>query len=523
MPTLIQALTGSLRRYGRMPLYYEGDRSINRLETLVFAAAIAQRLAAEDLGPKPHVGILLPNGLGCAGAIWGALLGGNVAAPMNPLSPPEELAAQCANAHIRVILAGGPLLEKVKKIPGVVGVDVAAIKPSKKHLVPLAKYLLLDRFRSGDRPAIMIFTSGTTGLPKAAVLSHHNFIANVDSVAQVLHLEQGEFLLGVLPFFHSYGLTAGLFFCALKGLKLDMHMRFIPGPVLKSILEKKVAYIALVPSMYGLLLRQIRHEGAQLDFIRECISGGAPLPRGLAAAWKEGVGVEILEGYGQTEAAPVISNNRQDAIRRGTVGHVVPGGEVQIWDEDGKPLPHGEVGEIVYRGANVFLGYYNNPEETAKALTKDRWLKTGDFGEMGADGYLTITGRKKELIIVAGENVYPPEVENAISEVSGVIEVAVVAGFDETRGEFVRACVVPFKGNAEQGVPPADHEELEKAILERCRARLAPYKVPRRVEFYDELPRNTVGKILKRELEQRKDSPARAAEGAGRGAGAVTG
>lgn len=503
MSTLIQALWKSRKRYGKMPLYYEGEKSINRLETLVFAAAVAQRLAAEDLGPKPHVGILLPNGLGCVGAMWGALLGGNVAAPMNPLSPAEELGAQCQNGDIRVIVSGGILLEKVKKIPGITAIDLATVKPSKKHILPLLKYLFRDRFRSGDDPAVMIFTSGTTGLPKAAVLSHKNFIANVDAVSKVLHLEEGKFLLGVLPFFHSYGLTAGLFFCALHGLKLDMHMRFIPGPVLKSIVEKKVAYIALVPSMYGLLLRQIRHEGAELGFIRECISGGAPLPRGVAAAWHEGVGVEILEGYGQTEAAPVISNNRQDAIRRGTVGHVVPGGEVQIWDDEGNPLPPGEVGEIVYRGPNVFLGYYNNPEETAKTITKDGWLKTGDFGEMHEEGYLVITGRKKELIIVAGENVYPPEVENVVSEVSGVVEVAVVAGFDDTRGEFVRACVVPFKGNEEQGVPPADHEELEKKILERCRERLAPYKVPRRVEFLDELPRNSIGKILKRELEVR--------------------
>jgi long-chain acyl-CoA synthetase len=501
---LIAAIAQTLAKHGDTPAFLEGEKALTRKEALAYAAAIAERLEQEDLGEAKHVGMLLPNGLGAVGSIFGAMLAGGVAAPMNPLAPPAEIATLAKIADIKVVLTGGPLI-KLVEAAGLKAIDVAAIRPGPQTIAGLPARLgrFVSKNMMGDT-AVILFTSGTTGTSKAAMLTHGNLLGQVQSAMAILGTAEGDRMHGVLPYFHSFGITGCLMLPAIAGMAVVLQQRFTPQATMEAITEHKVNYVLLVPAMFAVLMKLIGAKGnVDLSGVKAFVSGGAALPTPLAHAWKATTGAPIYQGYGLTETSPITSIGPLGVERVGSSGKPVSGVEVQIWGEDGQPLPVGEIGEVAVRGHNVMKGYYKNPEATAATIAPGGWLRSGDFGRLDEDGYVHITGRKKELIIVAGENVYPGEVEDVIAGVPGVMEIAVVAGYDDTRGEFVRAIVAPFPGDPETGAPPADKAKLEEAIMAACRANVAAYKVPRRVEFVEKLPRNATGKVLKRELEQR--------------------
>jgi long-chain acyl-CoA synthetase len=319
------------------------------------------------------------------------------------------------------------------------------------------------------------------------VLSHDNLLANVESCQQAGDFDHRDGFLCLLPFFHTYAITGTFLLPLLNGSKMVLVDRFQPAKVLGLIQEHKISVFLAIPSMYRVLAAT--ESEFDISSVRFPISGGEPLPVSIAEAFEKRFKVPICEGYGQTEAAPVVTLNTPERRKLGTIGRALPGVDLAIWDESNRVLPTGQVGEIMVRGRNVMQGYRHMPEETAKTIT-DGWLHTGDLGSIDEDGFVTITGRKKDLIISAGENIYPREIEEVLAQHPKVKEVAVIGVKDEVRGEVPKAFVIAREGET------VDDKELRAF----CRENLANYKVPKHFSIVADLPRTPTGKILKRML-----------------------
>jgi long-chain acyl-CoA synthetase len=319
------------------------------------------------------------------------------------------------------------------------------------------------------------------------VLSHRNLGYNVESCQATGEFNDRDGFLCLLPFFHTYAITGTILLPLFSGSKMVLVDRFQPAKVMHLIQEHGISVFLAIPSMYRVLAHT---EGDfNLKSVRFPISGGEPLPVAVAEAFEKRFGVPIFEGYGQTEASPVISLNVPGSRKLGTVGQALPGVEIAIWNDDKTPVDTGVVGEIMVRAASVMQGYFNLPEETSKTITRE-WLHTGDLGKMDAEGFVSITGRKKDLIISAGENIYPREIEEVLAQHPKVKEVAVIGVKDEVRGEVPKAFVIARDGET------VDDKELRHF----CRENLAGYKVPKHIAVVPDLPRTPTGKILKRML-----------------------
>lgn len=350
-----------------------------------------------------------------------------------------------------------------------------------------------------DDLMMLLYTSGTTGLPKGVMLTHKNFLANTEQCLGAIRLNPEDRFLCLLPLFHSFSWTT----CFIIPMKLGARTVIIESllpfdPVIKTIWKHKITLFVAVPQIYSALTARIHGVKALLlrilNPVRACISGAAPLTESVHKGFERTFGVKLLEGYGLTEASPVVTFNLLQKRKIGTVGPPLPGVQLDLRGDDEKSVPRGEVGEICIRGDNIMKGYYNKPAETRETLTEDGWLKTGDMGQLDEDGYLKIVDRKKDMIIVKGLNVYPQEVENVIAQDPGVKEVAVVGKLDEETGdETVRAFITIKEGMT-----------IEKSrLFELCRERLAGYKLPKDIIVIDQMPKNALQKILKKELRQR--------------------
>ncbi len=350
-----------------------------------------------------------------------------------------------------------------------------------------------------DDLMMLLYTSGTTGLPKGVMLTHGNFLANVKQCLEAISLNSSDRFLCLLPMFHSFSWTT----CVLIPLHLGCQIVIIESllpfdPVLKSIWKHHVTLFVAMPQIYAALTSKISGAKAMalrlVNPVRLAISGAAPLTATVHKNFEKNLGVPLLEGYGLTEASPVASLNPESKRKVGTVGLPLPGVTIEIRDENGKKMGVGEIGEIFMRGDNIMKGYYNKPAETKEALTEDGWLKTGDIGKFDDDGYLAIVDRKKDLIIIKGLNVYPQDVENVILMHPTVKEVAVVGKIDKESGdETIRAFITLKEGQS------TDKSE----IFSLCREHLAPYKRPKDVIFIEEMPKNALQKILKKDLRER--------------------
>jgi len=486
--TLVTLLAESATRVPQRPALVFRDRRLGYADLLAQALAQGTALVRMGIRPGDRVALMAPNTPEFAVGYFGILAAGAVVVPLNPLFKAEEVAYVLADSEARMALglqAGGGILQTASALlparPTVVWLDGGG----KCDDAPPAGAIPRT---SGDL-AVCLYTSGTTGRPKGAMLTHSNLLANIQSFQQVLQVTEDEIFLAVLPLFHAYGATALLLEPLSIGATVVLEPRFVPDLILRTLVEQRVTIFMGVPSMFA-VLAGLPPRTAGLARLRFCISGGAPLPPAVLEAFEARHGVRIYEGYGPTECSPVLTvNPLSDARKIGSVGPALPGVTLRIADEAGRSLPPGEVGEVVARGPNVMQGYLNRPEETAEVL-RDGWYHTGDLGRMDADGYLYIVDRKKDLILVGGLNVYPREVELALEGHPAVAEAAVIGVPDPLRGEVVKALVIPRSGEA-----PAAAD-----LIQWCRQRLANYKVPRTIDLVSDFPRTITGKVLKAEL-----------------------
>jgi long-chain acyl-CoA synthetase len=348
-----------------------------------------------------------------------------------------------------------------------------------------------DEPRAGDDTAVILYTSGTTGTPKGAELTHDNLRQNCTVTAKTLiDVSEEDVILGALPLFHSFGQTCGLNAAIAHGACLTLIPRFDPAKALEIIARDKVTVLEGVPTMYHAMLNT--PGSADTSSLRVCVTGGSAMPGEVMRAFEKAFDCIILEGYGLSETSPVASFNHPDAERKaGSIGTPIAGVEMKVVDDDGGDVEQGGVGEIVIRGHNVMKGYWRRPEATAEAIDAEGWFRTGDMGRVVEDGFFFIVDRKKDMIIRGGYNVYPREIEEVLYEHPAVSEAAVVGVADDALGEEVAAVVV-LKTGAD-----ASADDIRAYVKER----VAAYKYPRRIWFSEGLPKGPTGKILKREIE----------------------
>ena len=428
---------------------------------------------------------------------------GGVVVPINFLEKPDRIALILDDAKAVGVLTAKEFYRNVHK--------------AAKHVKSLKHVFLKDGASEkardfsdllapaplADAPAVkdtdlmmLLYTSGTTGLPKGVMLTHKNFLTNVEQCLGAIDLRESDRFLCLLPLFHSFSWTTCMLLPLYLGAQIVVIESLLPfDPVIKAVWKHKVTLFVAVPQIYSALAAKIRGAKALvvrlLNPVRVCISGAAPLPAPVLRNFEKNLGVPLLEGYGLTETSPVSALNPLKKRKIGSVGLPLPGVQIEIRDDENRPVPKGQVGEICIKGDHVMSGYYRKPKETKEAFSKDGWLLTGDLGRFDDDGYLTIVDRKKDLIIVKGLNVYPQDVENVIIQHKAVKEAAVVGIPDPDSGdETIRAFVT-----AKEGM------EINKAeIFALCREHLAPYKRPKDVVVLKEMPKNALQKILKKEL-----------------------
>ncbi len=516
--TVWQLLEDSARRFPDRPALRFYGRQTTYRELLALVERFARGLIAQGLRPGDRVAVVLPNAPQMVIAYYGTLRAGGVVVPTNPLYTPREFSVQMADADPRFVIAldlVAPRLSDAARdrilvttrirdyLPPLLGFlqGLREKSPSlPKGALPFSGLLAAGRGAvlpgpvPADEVAVLQYTGGTTGVPKAAMLSHRNLVANaMQSEAWLPSYRPGEErVLAVLPFFHVFGMSVALNLGVRTGAEIDLVPRFNPVETAKEVRRFRPTLFPGAPAMYQAVVDSPEVERWNIRSIRYCISGSAPLPAELQERFERVTGGVLVEGYGLTEASPVTHCNPLFGERRpGSVGRPFPDTLQRILDPDdpSRELGPGEVGELAVKGPQVMLGYYNQPAETAQVLV-DGWLRTGDLGMIDADGFCSIVDRKKDLIIVSGFNVYPREVEEILLRHPGVREAVVVGMADERRGQKVRAVIVP----REQARPSAEE------LMAYCRERLAGYKVPREFEFRDELPRTAIGKVLRRVL-----------------------
>jgi long-chain acyl-CoA synthetase len=456
-------------------------------------------LTSLGVGPGDRVALLCGNGRYFVLAYLATLGVGAVAVPLNPASPAPELERELATVGASVVIVEPVAAHAWRaidpvKVPSVRSV-VAAEAGSIEGAVDLATLLAEEPSPvvevEPDAVAALMFTSGTAGSPRAAMLSHGNLLANLDQGRSAsVRIEPGDVVYGVLPLFHIFGLNVVLGLTLARGATVVLVQRFDPSTALDTIRERGVTVVPGAPPLWLAFSHFDEAPADSFATVRLALTGAAKMPEEAMRRLKDRFGLEVHEGYGLTEASPVVTSSAGMPVKYGSVGKVLDGMDVRLVDEQGDDVLQGDQGEIWVKGPNVFLGYLNEAEQTARVLTPDHWLRTGDIATVDEDGYLYLVDRAKDLIIVSGFNVYPAEVEEVLGGHPGVAEVGVVGVPHPHHGEAVKAFVV---------AKPGTHLD-EEQIIEWCTDHLARYKCPTKVLFVDQLPRNVSGKLLRRSL-----------------------
>jgi long-chain acyl-CoA synthetase len=456
------------------------------------AGRMSTLLAAHGVEPGDRVGIMLPNVPAFPIAFYGALAAGAVVVPMNPLLKSREVGYYLSDSGAKVVLAWDAALAEAAK--GAADAGAEAIGIATPDMTGLLDGHAVARGRSqraDDDDAVILYTSGTTGRPKGAELTHAGLVRNAQLTARtLLKNNPDDVMMGCLPLFHVFGLTCGLNATVAAAGTLTLLPRFDPAKALEIIQRDAVTIFEGVPTMYAAILHLPGADPAQTATLRVCVSGGASLPVEILRGFEQKFGCIILEGYGLSETSPVASFNHPDRVRKpGSIGTPIEGVQMRLIDDEGNTVPDGEIGEIAIRGHNVMKGYWGKPEATAEAI-RDGWFRTGDMARVDEDGYYYIVDRKKDLIIRGGYNVYPREIEEVLHEHPAVAEVAVIGLPHPELGEEVGAAVTLKSGAT---ATPAE-------LIAFARERVAAYKYPRRLWLVDELPKGPTGKILRREV-----------------------
>ncbi|MGB6986569.1 MAG: long-chain fatty acid--CoA ligase [Candidatus Aquilonibacter sp.] len=490
--SLASILAESALRHPDRAALLAGSERVYYAQLWEQARRYAARLRALGVGAGDRVGILLLNTVDFPKAYYGALALGAVVVPIHALLTPGEIAFILHDAGVKVLISGGPLLANANA--GAAEAGIAVFEATLPDDAPLDEIVTRE---SGD-DAVILYTSGTTGRPKGAVLTQDNIVLNASvCVNDLFYVRKEDVFLAALPLFHAFGQTVVMNAAFRAGASLVLMPRFEGGAALDVMLAQNVTVFAGVPTMYIALLEAAK-ERAERPKLRVAVSGGSSLPLVVLEAFETSFGVPIYEGYGLSETSPVASFNQRDFGRKpGTVGRGIWGVELDVVNAEIEdrivPLPVGELGEIVIRGHCVFKGYLNNPEATRAAIVQG-WFRSGDLGTKDADGFITIVDRKKDMILRGGYNVYPREVEEVLMRHPAVKQVAVIGVPHETHGEEVVAVIV----RSESGAPVTD-----EAIIAWSQEHLARYKYPRHVHFIDAMPLGPSGKVLKRELRDR--------------------
>ena len=508
--TLADVLAPAMALAPDRPAFYFEDQSTTYRELDERANRIASWLAGRGVQKGDRVVIHVDNRPEFIEVYQGVLRAGAILVPTNVMYTADEMEHIVSDSGAVVAFLRGDLVGKLTarraSFPGLR--DIVAVGPSAVAGLPE-----LDAVKAleGTRPKITIdpdatafiqYTSGTTGKPKGAMVSHSNVLSVIDSMRDLTNVPalESDVMLLVLQLFHAYALNLALNRAFLSVTPFVLVTRFDAERVMRLIERYKVTIFYGAPPMYFAMVNSPDVGKVDLSSLRMAFSGAAPLPVVILERFKELTGVEICEGYGLSETAPTLCSNAAGPLSKpGTVGPPIPGVEIRLVDENDRDVAPGEVGEIIARGPNVFKGYWRREAETAEAM-RGGWFHTGDLARVDADGYYTIVDRKKDMVLVSGYNVYPIEVENVILRHPKILDAAVVGIPDAYQGESVKAFIVLRQG-----------ESMEpKELTDYCRQHLAAYKVPRHVEIRDELPRSATGKLLKRELRIPSSPPPRA-------------
>jgi len=502
--SLPESLKETAARFGKQKAIVFGSRVLNFESLDNLSDRIAGALSARSIDKGDRIGLYCPNSDAFVLAYFGILKAGATVVPINLLLNPKEIAYILNNAGAKALIYSESFAENVRDLSQLVqDLEFRVCIGSGKAFdedIPWSALLrgstqtpAID-FEPKEDVAVILYTSGTTGFPKGAMLTHSNLISNVESIWDAVKLDKGrEVFLVVLPMFHAFAATASMLTPLLNGCAIVPLPRFDPEQTAKAIQSESASIFMGVPSMFIMLLKLPDEYTSAIRSLKYCISGGAAMPVEFMKQVEDRFGLPIHEGDGPTECSPVTCINPIGGKRKpGSVGLPVPRVEMKILNEQGKELPLGEVGEICVRGPNVMKGYWKNPEET-KAAFFGEWFRTGDLGMKDEDGYFFIVDRKKDMIIVNGMNIYPRVVEEVLYKLPAVQEAAVVGEPHKLHGEIPVAYIALKDGSNATGAQ----------VRVFCRDNLGRHEVPRKVFFLPELPKNAAGKILKRAL--RKD------------------
>ncbi|MDX6268091.1 MAG: long-chain acyl-CoA synthetase [Frankiales bacterium] len=497
--TIASILAESAVRFPDNDAVVLGDLRISYAELWAHARQYAAVLREHGVGPGDKVALLLPNTPHFPLTYFGTLALGGVAVPVHALLKAEEIEYVLADSGAKVLVCAAPLLGEGAKGAELAGVPVLAVMDGGDATIERIDTLALAATpiesvepREPDDTAVILYTSGTTGKPKGAEITHLNVTMNVVVSAQhSFDISEADTVLGCLPLFHTFGQTCCMNTAFYVGATVVLLPRFDGPAALQLLVDEKCTIFMGVPTMYIGLIEAAKSSDLRPQ-LKVALSGGAALPLAVLERFAEVFGTDVFEGYGLTETSPVATFNQKGfPPKAGTVGKSIWGVETEIAkaevDERIELLPTGELGEIVVRGHNVFKGYLNKPEATAAAIV-DGWFRTGDLGTKDEDGYVTIVDRKKDMVIRGGYNVYPRDVEEVLLRHPGVGQVAVIGVPDDQYGEEVCAVVVK------------DGDVTEAEVVAYGKEHLAAYKYPRRVVFVEALPLGPSGKVLKREL-----------------------
>ncbi|HJX42381.1 MAG TPA: long-chain fatty acid--CoA ligase [Geodermatophilus sp.] len=493
MSNLAQHLLDTAEKHGQRPALRMDDASLTYDEFRDVAGQVAAGLRARGVEPGDRVGMVLPNVLSFPVVFYGALLSGAVVVPMNPLLKAREIEYYLTDSGARLVVAVEPSAQPAAEAAATVGIDAVTVGAAlPEELMGPAGEVPAAVERADEDTAVILYTSGTTGKPKGAELTHAGLTSNARTTQEtLLEATPDDVIMGCLPLFHVFGLTCSLNAGVLAGSCLTLIPRFDGSKALSVVQRDKVTVFQGVPTMFSAILHAPDRDDHDMSSLRLCVSGGSAMPVEVMRSFEKTFGCIVLEGYGLSETSPVASFNHPHAERKpGSIGTPIRGVQLRLVDDDGNVVAPGEVGEIAIRGENLMKGYWQRPEDTAKAIP-DGWFRTGDLARVDDDGYYSIVDRKKEMIIRGGYNVYPREIEEALYEHPAVAEVACIGIAHPELGEEVAAAVA---------LKPGATAEVDE-LREFAKARVAAYKYPRHVWLVDSLPKGPTGKILRRAVE----------------------